>query len=56
MKKRTLEMIQIKNKLLFLAQDNLSESRSFYKKQGEGLKKYFFDSLFFNITNLKKTL
>lgn len=42
----------MKIKLLSSALDDLSEGRSFYEKQGEGLGEYFFDSLFSDIDSL----
>lgn len=42
----------MKIKLLTSALDDLSEGRSFYEKQGEGLGEYFFDSLFSDIDSL----
>ena len=39
----------MKIKILSSALDDLSEGRSFYEKQGEGLGEYFFDSLFSDI-------
>jgi len=42
----------MKIKVLFSALDDLSEGRSFYEKQGEGLGEYFFDSLFSDIDSL----
>lgn len=42
----------MKIKLLSSALEDLSEGRSFYAKQGEGLGEYFFDSLFSDIDSL----
>lgn len=42
----------MKIKILSSALDDLSEGRSFYEKQGEGLGEYFFDSLFSDIDSL----
>ena len=42
----------MKIKLLSSAMDDLSEGRSFYEKQGEGLGEYFFNSLFSDIDSL----
>lgn len=42
----------MKIKLLSSALEDLSEGRSFYNKQGEGLGEYFFDSLFSDIDSL----
>lgn len=42
----------MKIKLLSSALDDLSEARSFYEKQGEGLGEYFFDSLFSDVDSL----
>ncbi|MDY6934685.1 MAG: type II toxin-antitoxin system RelE/ParE family toxin [Spirochaetota bacterium] len=42
----------MKIKLLSFALDDLSEGRSFYEKQGEGLGQYFLDSLFSDIDSL----
>jgi plasmid stabilization system protein ParE len=42
----------MKIKLLSSAMADLSEGRSFYEKQGEGLGEYFFDSLFSDIDSL----
>ena len=42
----------MKIKLLSSALNDLSEGRSFYEKQGEGLGEYFFDSLFSDIDSL----
>ena len=39
-------------KLLSSTLDDLSEGRSFYERQGEGLGDYFFDSLFSDIDSL----
>lgn len=42
----------MKIKILSSALDDLSEGRSFYERQGEGLGEYFFDSLFSDIDSL----
>ena len=42
----------MKIKLLSSAIDDLTNGRSFYEKQGEGIGEYFFDSLFSDIDSL----
>ncbi len=42
----------MKIEILSSAITDLSEGRSFYEKQGEGLGEYFFDSLFSDIDSL----
>lgn len=42
----------MKIRILSAALHDLSDGRSFYEKQGEGLGDYFFDSLFSDIDSL----
>ena len=42
----------MKIEILSSAMADLSEGRSFYEKQGDGLGEYFFDSLFSDIDSL----